>query len=93
MNAEHVKVIFREFEGEAIAFFPETRVNYGNILSYQHLGQHCEASLEFYWETNVADEPVYSPLLEELKQVYSDSILDVRKRLNYDDLLQKAWKQ
>lgn len=93
MNTEHVKVIFREFEGEVIAFFPEARVNYGNILSYQHIGQHCEASLEFYWLTDVADEPVYSPLLEELKQVYSDCILDVRKRLNYDDLLQKAWKQ
>ena len=93
MNAEHVKVIFREFEGEVIAFFPEARVNYGNILSYQHVGQHCEASLEFFWGTNVADGLEYTSLLKELEQIYADCILDVRKRLNYDDLLQKAWKR
>ena len=49
---DKVKVIFRkDKEGNIIAFFPELRVNYGNIASYMHIGQHSEADYWFYKET------------------------------------------
>lgn len=42
---DKVKVIFRKNKNnDVIAFFPEARVNYGNIMSYMHIGQHDEAS-------------------------------------------------
>ena len=95
---EKVKVIFRKaknpytHEYEVIAFFPEASANYGNILSYMHIGQHSEASLEFYRITKKAAKEEYKPLLEELKAIYNDCELAVRYQVYYKDLL-KAWKQ
>lgn len=43
-----VKVIFRKNGNDILAFLPEIRVNYGNIMSYMHIGQHSEASYDFY---------------------------------------------
>ena len=89
---EKVKVIFRKIKGEqVIAFFPEFHVQRGNIMSYMHMGQHGEASLEFYYSTKKANPQEYEPLLNELKAVYDDCILTVRQKLNYKDLL-TAWK-
>ena len=34
-----VKVIFRKNGNDILAFLPEIRVNYGNIMSYMHIGQ------------------------------------------------------
>lgn len=90
---EKVKVIFRKTkENEIIAFMPEANVNYGNILSYMHIGQHSEASLEFYWTTKKATEEEYKPLLEELKMIYDDCILVVKQKI-YNKDLDKAWKK
>lgn len=90
---EKVKVIFRKTkENEIIAFMPEANVNYGNILSYMHIGQHSEASLEFYWTTKKATEEEYKPLLEELKMIYDDYILVVKQKICHKDLY-KAWKK
>ena len=76
---DKVKVIFRkDKEGNIIAFLPELRVNYGNIASYMHIGQHSEADYWFYKETKKADK--------------DDCILVVRQRLCYDDLVYKAWQ-
>ncbi len=47
------KVIIRRCKKEPktlIAFFPDAEVNSGMILSYEHIGQHSEASLEFYYK-------------------------------------------
>lgn len=82
-------ILFRKDRktNEVVAFIPESIVNYGKILSYTHIGQHSEASLEYYWETVKATEEEYKPLLEELENiVYNDDILTVKKRLNYDKL-------
>ena len=90
---DKVKVIFRkDREGNIIAFLPELRVNRGNIMSYMYIGQHSEASYQFYTETKKADESAYNPLLEELKRIYDDCILVVKQRLCYDDLANKAWQ-
>ena len=94
---EKVKVIFRKVknpytnEYEVIAFFPEIEVNYGNILSYMHIGQHSEADILFYHETSKATQEEYKSLLNELKAIYDDCELVVKQRLYYKDL-HKAWK-
>ena len=89
---EKVKVIFRKNkDGEVIAFFPEFHVQRGNIMSYMHIGQHGEASLDFYYSTKKANAQEYEPLLNEVKAVYDDCILTVRQKLSYKDLL-TAWK-
>ena len=90
---DKVKVIFRKNKNnDVIAFFPEARVNYGNIMSYMHTGQHSEASYEFYTETKKADKSEYNSLLGELKRIYDDCTLVVKQKLYYDDLVNKAWQ-
>ena len=87
-----MKVIFRKNkDGEIIAFFPEAKVNYGNIMSYMHVGQHCEASYLYYRDkTREAKYEEYKPLFDELSMIYNDCILEVKQRLYYNDLL-KSW--
>ena len=94
---EKVKVIFRKtknpytHEYEVIAFFPEIEANYGNILSYMHIGQHSEASLDFYHSTKKVTPEEFKSLLAEIKGVYDDCELVVRQKINYKDL-DKAWR-
>ena len=88
---DKLKVIFRKKGNDVIAFLPEIRVNYGNIMSYMHIGQHSEASYDFYNGTKKATEEEYKQLLEELKQRYDDCVLEVKQRLCYDDLI-KSWQ-
>ena len=90
---DKVKVIFRKNKyNDVIAFFPEARVNYGNIMSYMHIGQHGEASLEFYLTTRKANENEYADLFAELRGIYDDCQLVAKQRINYNDLRNKAWK-
>jgi hypothetical protein len=92
IKVEKVKVIFRKTKDEEIiAFFPESVVNSGNIMSYMHIGQHGEASLRFYQSTKKATEMEYKKLLNELRNIYSDCELVVKQKLCYDDLTKKAW--
>lgn len=89
---EKLKVIFKKCDnGEIVAFFPELKVNYGNIMSYMHIGQHGEASYLFYNNLKNANESEYNSLLEELKRIYDDCILLVKKKLYYNDLV-KSWQ-
>ena len=89
---DKVKVIFRkDGEGNIIAFLPELRVNHGNIMSYMHIGQHSEASLDFYYSTAKANVQEYESLFNELKIIYGDCVLVAKQKLNYKDLL-TAWK-
>ena len=93
---DNVKVIFRKSENpytkekEITAFFPELTANYGNIVCYQHIGQHGEADLSFYHSTKKAMPDEYENLLKELKSIYHDYKLIVMQRINYTDL-KKAW--
>lgn len=86
-------VLFRKDRktNEVVAFIPESTVNYGMILSYMHVGQHSEASLQYYWDTVKAMEEEYKPLLMELERIYDDKILVVKKRLNMDKL-RNMWR-
>ena len=90
---DKVKVIFRkDKEGNVIAFLPELRVNHGNIVSYMHIGQHGEASYEFYLTTRKANENEYADLFAEFREIYDDCELVVKQKINYNDLRDKAWK-
>lgn len=96
MPKEVVKVLFRKIgnrkEKRIIAFFPEATVNFGKIMSYEHVGQHSEAAYEFYLETKKAKPEEYAELLEELRTVYSDCRLEIKSKLHYPTL-QMAWKR
>lgn len=90
---DKVKVIFRKNKNnDVIAFFPEVRANYGNIMSYMHIGQHSEASYEFYMTTHKANINEYADLFIELCKIYDDYELVVKQKISYDDLRNKAWK-
>ena len=90
---DKVKVIFRKDKyHDVIAFFPEARVNYGNMMSYMHIGQHGEASYEFYLTTSKANENEYADLFAELREIYDNCELVVKQKINYNDLRYKAWK-
>ena len=88
-----MQVIFRKDKTtkEIVAFLPECPVNYGNIMSYMHIGQHNEASLKYYHTTEKAYAEEFIPLLGELQKIYDDEDLQVKHRLNYD-LLKKSWR-
>ena len=98
MKKEKVKVIFRKVknpyteEYEIVAFFPEFKANYTRVMSYMHIGQHSEANMRFYHKSKRVTEEEYKPLLEELKAIYDDCELIVRQRMNYHDLIDKAWR-
>lgn len=82
-SKEQVEVEFKKTpeDGEVIAFFPETRYdgscNPGMIMSYMHVGQHGEASVEFYNDCTTCLEEDYADLLAELEKVYDDCELIV----------------
>lgn len=91
-----VKVLFRKIGSRKqkmiIAFFPEATVNFGNIMSYEHIGQHSEAAYSFYLETKKAKPEEYVDLLEELRNIYSDCKFEIKSKLYMPDL-QKAWRK
>ena len=91
-----VKVLFRKTgsrkQKRIIAFFPDTVVKNGYIMSYEHDGQHCEVPYEFYLSTKPTDRLEYMELLDELRKVYKDYKLEIKSRLYMPDL-QKAWKK
>lgn len=94
---EKIKVIFRlscnPYTGkwEVEAFFPEFSASYGKIQCYSAVDGWCEACVEYYQNTCAAHPKDYAELLESLRE---DNVeLLVRKRLNWKDLRNKAWKR
>ena len=72
------KVVFRKWkeDGDIIALFPEQdhksgNANPGNIMSYMHVGQHGEASVELLKDDRLtrALPSEYADLLRELKMI------------------------
>lgn len=88
-------VIFRKHgnNGEVTAFFPETvfdgSVNFGNIMSYAHVGQSGEASFSYFQECKPCTKAEYTDLLKELKWYLNQdpdepkTVLKVMKRMYY----------
>jgi len=77
-------VIFKkDKDGDAIAFFPyENEVNRGYMMSYQHVGQHSEASKSYFNELKPARPDEYKDLYDELTNIGYN--LKVISRVNYD---------
>lgn len=86
MRREKLPVIFRkqrqaDHKGEIVAVFP-TLVERNNMRTcYAHMGQHSACSRAWLLSTDLATPEEYAPLLRELRQVYSDVTLVVRKRV------------
>lgn len=87
-NESAYPVIFKKSrDGEILAFFPQTvkdgSCNPGNIMCYAHVGQHDEASLDFFHECKPCTEEEYADLLTELEGIYNDVDLVVTRRIKY----------
>ena len=88
MHKEKVEVIFKKTPDDktVIAFFPETlydgSCNPGMLMSYEHNGQHSEASIDFFRKCKPCSEYEYASLLTELEQVYDDCRLVVKRRIS-----------
>lgn len=84
---QELKVIFRKYKNEytgeynIIAFFPES-YNYGSLMSYEHIGQHSESTIDFYRWTKPAALNEYLPLYNELTELVGYN-LQVVKRMTY----------
>lgn len=88
IKKEKYPVIFKKSrDGEILAFFPQTvkdgSCNPGNIMCYAHVGQHDEASLDFFHECKPCTEEEYADLLTELEGIYNDVDLVVTRRIKY----------
>ena len=97
MAKEKLQVIFRmvynpyKKQYECEAFLPEAPVKYGRIGNYAHIGQHSEASLDYYYKSKKASPEQYVELYKELQGIYDDVTLVIKQRLNYD-ILRKNWR-
>ena len=64
--------------GVVIAFFPETMhdgsCNPGMIMSYEHNGQHSEASIDYFHDCTSCFEEDSADLLTELEGIYTDGL-------------------
>lgn len=87
-----MQIIFRKDRKtkDVVAFIPETLVHKYMIMSYMHIGQHSEASLEYYLSTEKASENEYSDLYKELCGIYGEENLQIKQRLNRK-LLEQWW--
>jgi hypothetical protein len=65
----YTRVTFKLSDGEVVAFLWDVPANKGNIVSYMHVGQHSEASGEFYRDLELATEVQYESLQAELESV------------------------
>ena len=87
-----MQIIFRKDRKtkDVVAFIPETLVHKYMIMSYMHIGQHSEASLEYYLSTEKVSENEYSDLYKELCGIYGEENLQIKQRLNRK-LLEQWW--
>jgi len=69
---EKTRVVFKKSQGEVVAFLLDVPANKGMIMSYVHVGQHSEASKEFYQESFLATPKEYNDLKEELESIGYD---------------------
>ena len=69
------RIVFRKYWNDydnrwtPIAFLPDVEAKPGWIMSYEHCGQHCEASMNYYWDTKPCEPELYAPLLKELESI------------------------
>lgn len=99
MDKSFDKVIFkiaryddRRLGEEVIAFFPGAPANHGRVMCYSHVGQHCEASYDFYLKKcRPCPAEAYCPLKKELEDVFGYRFR-IMKRMTRKDL-EEAWRR
>jgi hypothetical protein len=77
-----MNIVFRIYpEGDVIALFCNSAkdCNHGNVMSYQHVGQHGETSQQLGRHLRLATPDQYAPLKRELERVYSCEIKPVSR--------------
>ncbi len=63
------RVVFGLCDGEPIAFLLDVPANEGGVMAYMHIGQHGEASLDFYHTAKLAKPEQYDELWKELESI------------------------
>lgn len=63
------RVIFKMYRNECVAFLLDCPARYPYVLSYMHVGQHGEATMEFFHECKLAPESIFEDLREELESM------------------------
>lgn len=69
VNRKEDRVIFKVIRGEVNAFMPDSEANPGRILCYAHIGQHSEASMDYYHSGRPAKPHEYQELKDELGRI------------------------
>ena len=64
------RVVFRvdPKDGEVIAFLPDEPANWSRVGCYTHIGQHSDASWDYYHTTKRATPDQYQELMNELNE-------------------------
>ena len=99
MDKSFDKVIFKmaryddmRLGKEVVAFFPGASANKGMVMCYSHVGQHCEASYDFYLKNcRACYEKEYRPLMKELEDLFGYRF-KIMKRMTRKDL-EEAWRR
>ena len=68
-NKTVVEFYFHEENQDLLAFFPNNQESKGFFLSYCHIGQHSECSLNYIKECRKATIKEYTPLKTELESI------------------------
>ena len=85
---ETVKAIAKTCKtGEDVLFIIDAPANYGNLLSYMIVGQHGEASLEFYHDCKPCKSP--KKIVKHYENLYNCKV-KLYNRLVYSTLC-KIW--
>lgn len=94
---EPTTVIFRVYKKsasgnvEVVAVFPYTTEGYGNVRTYEHIGQHGSGDVRaMIGITRLAKPEEYLSLLKELNGL--GYVVKVRQRVNYD-LVYKSYRE
>ena len=96
-DKEVTKVIFKMAydkdckEWYIVAFLPEATVNRGNVMSYMHIGQHGEASYDYYLSCRPATRKEYLPLKREMEKLFGYRFKVVKRITRKDQ--EYAWRK
>lgn len=70
------RIVFRKYwhaddeRWTPIAFIVDAPTSHPDfVLSYEHIGQHCEACMSYYRSTKPCEPELYAPLLKELESI------------------------
>lgn len=79
-DIKKTKVVFRKFEGEVTAIFPDETWNLnGDLVSYAHIGQHGPATREYRSISEPCTKEEYQDLLKELKNLgYNLKVINLK---------------